>query len=41
MSDGHDKHFNAEKIFAILFIFTAVEIGWGYFADWRDFGRFL
>lgn len=41
MSDGHDsKNFNAEKIFTILFVFTAIEIGWGYFGDYIGMGRF-
>ncbi len=30
-----DKHFNADKIFAALFIFTALEVLWGYaFGVW-------
>jgi caa(3)-type oxidase subunit IV len=28
--DAHDKHFNAEKVFAGLFVFTMLEVGWGY-----------
>ncbi len=33
MSD--DKHFNAEKIFGGLFVFTALEVLWGYaFGKW-------
>ena len=39
MSDDH-KHFNAEKIFIILFAFTALEIGWGFFGEWIEMGRF-
>ncbi len=28
--DDHDKHFNAEKVFAGLFVFTMFEVAWGY-----------
>lgn len=40
MSDDH-KEFNAEKIFLWLFIFTAVEVGYGYVGDALGFGRVL
>ena len=32
-----DKHFNADKIFLALFVFTALEVGWGWLA--RDWGK--
>ena len=37
-----DKHFNADKIFIILFILTALEVGWGYlFGPIWDAGKLV
>lgn len=40
MSDDH-KEFSPEKIFLWLFIFTALEVAWGYLGDWAEWGRGL
>ncbi len=37
-----DKHFNADKIFLGLFIFTALEVLWGYaFGVWTHPGKLV
>ncbi len=38
MSDDH-KQFNAEKIFFALFLFTALEVGWGVLGNKTDMSR--
>ena len=38
MSDDH-KHFNAEKIFFALFVFTALEVAWGILGNKTDMSR--
>jgi cytochrome c oxidase subunit IV len=39
MSD--DKHFNADKVFAGLFLFTVLEVGWGYAGHGFDWGKMM
>lgn len=41
MSDSGHYEFNANKIFAWLFIFTVAEVAWGYVGDWLGWGRIL
>ena len=39
MSEHDDKHFSAEHVFKWLFIWTILEVAYGYFGDWIGMGR--
>ena len=39
MSESGHYEFSVDKIFVWLFIFTALEVGWGYFGDWVGMGK--
>ena len=37
-----DKHFNANKVFVLLFLLTLLEVVWGYaFGRWWDAGKLV
>ncbi len=36
-----DKHFNANRVFVWLLIYTVAEVAWGYAGDWLGWGRVL